>query len=96
MNEVPSSLYLVVLPFPVPPWTVCRQDVEERLRHQHHMDLHALRDAHRQSLETLKQQSEQELQTLRFELEDEGKAMLGNHTAGPSGNGPVAGESQWH
>ncbi|KAG7266394.1 hypothetical protein CRUP_004906, partial [Coryphaenoides rupestris] len=52
------------------------KDVEERLRHQHHMDLQSLREAHRQSLETLKQQSEQELQTLRFELEDEGKAML--------------------
>ena len=51
--------------------------MEERLRHQHHVDLQSLREAHRHSLETLKQQSEQELQTLRFELEDEGKAMLG-------------------
>lgn len=53
------------------------QDLEERLRQQHHMELQSLREAHRQKIETLKQQSEQELQTLRFELEDEGKAMLG-------------------
>lgn len=53
------------------------QELEERLRQQHHMELQSLREAHRQKIETLKQQSEQELQTLRFELEDEGKAMLG-------------------
>lgn len=56
---------------------VLLQDLEERLRQQHHMELQSLREAHRQKIETLKQQSEQELQTLRFELEDEGKAMLG-------------------
>lgn len=53
------------------------QELEERLRQQHHLELQSLREAHRQNIETLKQQSEQELQTLRFELEDEGKAMLG-------------------
>uniref|UniRef100_A0A8C9RST9 Family with sequence similarity 184 member A n=1 Tax=Scleropages formosus TaxID=113540 RepID=A0A8C9RST9_SCLFO len=52
------------------------EELEERLRQQHHMELQSLREAHRQSIETLRQQSEQELQTLRFELEDEGKAML--------------------
>uniref|UniRef100_A0A8C2DRZ9 Family with sequence similarity 184 member A n=1 Tax=Cyprinus carpio TaxID=7962 RepID=A0A8C2DRZ9_CYPCA len=53
-----------------------QEELEERLRQQHHMELQTLREAHRQNIETLKQQSEQELQTLRFELEDEGKAML--------------------
>uniref|UniRef100_A0AAV2KFA2 Protein FAM184A/B N-terminal domain-containing protein n=1 Tax=Knipowitschia caucasica TaxID=637954 RepID=A0AAV2KFA2_KNICA len=52
------------------------KELEERIRHHHHVELQSLREAHRQSIETLKQQSEQELQTLRFELEDEGKAML--------------------
>lgn len=59
------------------PVCVSVQELEERLRQQHHMELQSLREAHRQKIETLKQQSEQELQTLRFELEDEGKAMLG-------------------
>ena len=78
MMKVCSSLGLT-LPSCCPPVSLCAgQDVEERLRHQHHVDLQSLREAHRHSLETLKQQSEQELQTLRFELEDEGKAMLGN------------------
>uniref|UniRef100_A0A4W4ESZ2 Protein FAM184A/B N-terminal domain-containing protein n=1 Tax=Electrophorus electricus TaxID=8005 RepID=A0A4W4ESZ2_ELEEL len=53
-----------------------QEELEERLRQQHHLELQSLREVHRQNLETLKQQSEQELQTLRFELEDEGKAML--------------------
>lgn len=60
------------------------QDLEERLRQQHHLELQSLREAHRQNIETLKQQSEQELQTLRFELEDEGKAMLGKTPKTPS------------